>query len=103
MICTRSAEEQAASQTSAGNSFVATTNRHLLKKSITSNRSKSAVASEKVEVAKEATVAEKTTNATEAALVEKQKSERGSYCSRNKTEVAENLRKSSRSGYCDKF
>ncbi len=67
-----SAEEQAASQTSAGTQLVATTQQAPAEEEHSqATEASTAVASEKVEVAKEATVAEKTTNATEAALVEK--------------------------------
>ena len=67
-----SAEEQAASQTSAGTQLVATTQQAPAEEEHSqATEANTAVASEKVEVAKEATVAEKTTNATEVALVEK--------------------------------
>lgn len=67
-----SAEEQAASQTSAGTQLVATTQQAPAEEEHSqATEASTAVASEKVEVAKEATVAAKTTNATEAALVEK--------------------------------
>lgn len=67
-----SAEEQAASQISAGTQLVATTQQAPAKEEHSqATEANTAVASEKVEVAKEATVAAKTTNATEAALVEK--------------------------------
>ena len=67
-----SAEEQAASQTSAGTQLVATTQQAPAEEEHSqATEASTAVASEKVAVAKEATVAEKTTNATEAALVEK--------------------------------
>ncbi|EQC73084.1 Serine endopeptidase ScpC [Streptococcus sp. HSISM1] len=67
-----SAEEQATSQTSAGTQLVATTQQAPAEEEHSqATEASTAVASEKVEVAKEATVAEKTTNATEAALVEK--------------------------------
>lgn len=67
-----SAEEQAASQTSAGTQLVATTQQAPAEEEHSqATEASTAVASEKVAVAKEATVAEKTTNATEAAHVEK--------------------------------
>ena len=67
-----SAEEQAASQTSAGTQLVATTQQAPAEEEHSqATEANTAVASEKVEVAKEATVAEKTTNATEAGHVEK--------------------------------
>ena len=68
-----SAEEQAASQTSAGTQLVATTQQAPAEEEHSQAIASTAVASEKVEVAKEATVAEKTTNTTEAAHIEKQK------------------------------
>ena len=67
-----SAEEQAASQTSAGTQLVATTQQAPAEEEHSqATEANTAVASEKVEVAKEATVAEKTTNTTEAAHIEK--------------------------------
>ena len=67
-----SAEEQAANQTSAGTQLVATTQQAPAEEEHSqATEANTAVASEKVAVAKEATVAEKTTNTTEAALIEK--------------------------------
>jgi len=67
-----SAEEQAANQTSAGTQLVATAQQASAEEEHSqATEANTAVASEKVEVAKEATVAEKTTNATEATHVEK--------------------------------
>ena len=67
-----SAEEQAAAQKSIGTELVATTQQAPAgEEHSQATEANTAVASEKVEVAKEATVAEKTTNTTEAAHVEK--------------------------------
>mgnify|MGYP002743798536 FL=1 len=67
-----SAEEQAASQTSAGTQLVATTQQAPAEEEHSqATEANTAVASEKVAVANEATVAEKTSNTTEAAVVEK--------------------------------
>ena len=87
-----SAEEQAASQTSAGTQLVATTQQAPAEEEHSqATEANTAVASEKVEVAKEATVAEKTTNATEAALVEKTEAPKeAATVPETKPEVAEN-------------
>ena len=86
-----SAEEQAASQTSAGTQLVATTQQAPAEEEHSqATEASTAVASEKVEVAKEATVAAKTTNATEAALVEKTEAPKeASTVPESKPEVAE--------------
>lgn len=86
-----SAEEQAAAQKSIGTELVATTQQAPAgEEHSQATEANTAVASEKVEVAKEATVAAKTTNATEAALVEKTKAPKeAATVPETKPEVAE--------------
>lgn len=86
-----SAEEQAANQTSAGTQLVATAQQAPAEEEHSqATEASTAVASEKVEVAKEATVAEKTTNTTEAAHVEKTEAPKeAAVVPETKPEVAE--------------
>ena len=86
-----SAEEQAAAQKSIGTELVATTQQAPAgEEHSQATEANTAVASEKVEVAKESTVAAKTTNATEAAVVEKTKAPKeAATVPETKPEVAE--------------